>query len=499
VGTANVNAGNQVLTLGSLTLANGSGLASNYQIATSGNTGTVTAATVTLAGTKTYDSTTAFAGSAFGAIVTKINGETLTVTGAGSVASANVSAGTQTLAQGSLALANGSGLASNYQIATSGNSGTVTPATLALTGSKTFDSTTTFAASAFGTGGTISTGINGETLIVLGSGSVGGANIAGPQTLALGSLALTNGTGLAGNYQIASSGNTGTITGTTGHSVQPGNATSQFIPNVNGTTQNNNVNINFQNPSTGVPTLVHIGFTPNTPTITAANQNKNDASPAALPPGAPFTRNQGVDFLPISQYDANQYSQFKLPDYDDKDAEATLFTIIARAVAHDHAADFMIDGFWNGTASDWNGADGKNTLIGKVMYSDGAGHDVAPIDANAFPIVPGKTDFAQLLKTGPVMLGGAPGQTPAEWLLALNLAPDGKGIVCDDPITGKLAEIAYDQTTETLGSVTGIFDPKIKGFVALADAGGEIPAAAAAAVAALQGFVPSTFFAVTIH
>jgi hypothetical protein len=113
--------------------------------------------------------------------------------------------------------------------------------------------------------------------------------------------------------------------------------------------------------------------------------------------------------------------------------------------------------------------------------------------------VPGKTDIAQLLKAGPVMLGGAPGHTPAEWLLALNLTPDGKGIVCADPITGKLVEIADDPTTETLGSVTGIFDPKIKGFVALADAGGEIPAAAAAAVAALQGFVPSTFFAVTNH
>jgi hypothetical protein len=233
---------------------------------------------------------------------------------------------------------------------------------------------------------------------------------------------------------------------------------------------------------------------------TARNKPGNDASPAALPPGAPFTRNNGLDFQPISQYDTNQYSQFKLPDYDDKDGEATIFTIIARAIAHDHAADFMIDGFWNGTASDWNGAEGKNPLAVKVTYSDGAGHDVTPADANAFPILPGKTDLAQLLKTGPVMLGGAPGQTPAEWLLALNIAPDGKGIVCDDPLTGKLVEIAYDQTTETLGSVTGIFDAKTKGFVVLADASGEIPAAAAVtAIATLQKFVPSTYFAVTLH
>jgi hypothetical protein len=124
---------------------------------------------------------------------------------------------------------------------------------------------------------------------------------------------------------------------------------------------------------------------------------------------------------------------------------------------------------------------------------------VLPAEADAFPIVAGKTDLAQLLKAGPVMLGGVPGQSPAEWLLALNLAPDGKGIVCDDPITGKLVEIAYDQTTETLGGITGIFDPRTKGFVALADASGEIPATAAAHIAAVQNFVPSTFFAVTIH
>jgi hypothetical protein len=51
----------------------------------------------------------------------------------------------------------------------------------------------------------------------------------------------------------------------------------------------------------------------------------------------------------------------------------------------------------------------------------------------------------------------------------------------------------------TLGSITGIFDAKTKGFVALADASGEIPPAAATAIATLQKFVPSTYFAVTLH
>ena len=214
VASANVSAGTQSLTLGSLGLADGTGLASNYQITKSGNTGAVTAAALTLNGDKTYDLTTTFAASAFngGAISTGINGETLTVTGSGSVASANVSAGTQSLTLGSLGLANGTGLASNYQIAKSGNTGAVTAAALTLNGDKTYDLTTTFAASAFN-GGTISTGINGETLTVTGSGSVASANVsAGTQSLTLGSLGLADGTGLASNYQIAKSGNTGAVT-----------------------------------------------------------------------------------------------------------------------------------------------------------------------------------------------------------------------------------------------------------------------------------------------
>ncbi|MBI1205279.1 MAG: hypothetical protein GC182_22475, partial [Rhodopseudomonas sp.] len=281
-----VNAGGYTLTASGQT-------SSNYNISYVSGALTVDKATVTLAGSKTYDGMTDFAASAFGTISTGINGETLTLTGSGSLASANVAAGTQTLNLGSLTLANGTGLASNYQIATTGNTGKVTPAdltvtvnndsktydglaysggngvtyagfangedasvltgsvsyggtaqgavnaggytltasgqtssnynisyvsgaltvdkaTVTLAGSKTYDGMTDFAASAFGT---ISTGINGETLTLTGSGSLASANVAaGTQTLNLGSLTLANGTGLASNYQIATTGNTGKVT-----------------------------------------------------------------------------------------------------------------------------------------------------------------------------------------------------------------------------------------------------------------------------------------------
>jgi hypothetical protein len=72
--------------------------------------------------------------------------------------------------------------------------------------------------------------------------------------------------------------------------------------------------------------------------------------------------------------------------------------------------------------------------------------------------------------------GSTPGQTPPQWLLAVNMTPDGKGIICDDTQTGGLVELAYDPATKTIGGITGVFDAKTKGFVALADAGNDIPA-----------------------
>jgi hypothetical protein len=98
---------------------------------------------------------------------------------------------------------------------------TIAPAPVTLSGVRVADGTTVFAASAFGTAGTIPTGIGTETLAVTGAGSVASANAGLPQPLTVGSLALGNGTGSASNYTIASAGNTGTITVVAGNSVLP--------------------------------------------------------------------------------------------------------------------------------------------------------------------------------------------------------------------------------------------------------------------------------------
>jgi len=84
--------------------------------------------------------------------------------------------------------------------------------------------------------------------------------------------------------------------------------------------------------------------------------NINNVSTASLPPGDAFTHNSGLSFPPISQYDSDQYSDFKLPAYANNASEATVLTIIARAIARTEAAKYMIDGFWNGVGETWPGA-----------------------------------------------------------------------------------------------------------------------------------------------
>jgi hypothetical protein len=63
----------------------------------------------------------------------------------------------------------------------------------------------------------------------------------------------------------------------------------------------------------------------------------------------------------------------------------------------------------------------------------------------------------------------------------------------------RLVEVTYDPATKMLGGITGVFDAKKNGFVALADAANDIPASDLSGLSGLQSFVPSTFYAVTVH
>ncbi|MBE1160700.1 YDG domain-containing protein [Dyella acidiphila] len=207
---ASPNAGSNIAVSSSITI--GGPDAGNYILTQpTGLTGTITQALITLAGTRQYDATTNANASAFGnsgVISTGIDGQTLTVTGAGLISAPDVNTYTQsggTFNVGSLALSNGSGLASNYTLSTS-NTFAVTPRVISLTGTRQYDTTTTADSSLFAV-----SGVNGETLTLTGSGTVSSKNVgtykgtgasSGSQPFDLNTLALGNGTGNASNYTL---------------------------------------------------------------------------------------------------------------------------------------------------------------------------------------------------------------------------------------------------------------------------------------------------------
>ena len=88
------------------------------------------------------------------------------------------------------------------------------------------------------------------------------------------------------------------------------------------------------------------------------------------------------------------------------------------------------------------------------------------------------------------------------WLLATKLTDDGKGIVCDDPISGTQIVLGYDASTKTVGGAIGVFDPRAKNVIAYNEANVGTVASDAGLkqtnFVALDVFAPASYFAVTI-
>ena len=109
---------NKTVSVGTLALADGSngGLAANYTL--SGGTHQLTVDQRPLNATlaRQYDGTTASAGSTLSSFDALQGGETLTLSGSGTSASANVANGIAMSSNGNLALVDGTGLASNYSL-----------------------------------------------------------------------------------------------------------------------------------------------------------------------------------------------------------------------------------------------------------------------------------------------------------------------------------------------------------------------------------------------
>ncbi|MCT9812300.1 YDG domain-containing protein, partial [Acidovorax sp. Be4] len=163
---------------------------------------TVTQRAVSVDVSKVYDGTTtaSLSGATLSGLV---SGETLSFSGgtAGNYSDQNVGTGKAVSVTG-VALADGTGLASNYVL--SGGTGTITAKELTVTGvtagNKTYDGTTGATLS----GGTLNGLVGNETLVLSGqSGAFSDQNAGAGKTVIVTGATLGNGTGLASNYTVS--------------------------------------------------------------------------------------------------------------------------------------------------------------------------------------------------------------------------------------------------------------------------------------------------------
>jgi len=82
------------------------------------------------------------------------------------------------------------------------------------------------------------------------------------------------------------------------------------------------------------------------------------------------TSSDGLIYQPISQYDAVQYSDGKLPEYADRTGLATILTMIARTAAATKRRPSTIC-FDPAKGADWHGVGWQNPLADKVTFAVG--------------------------------------------------------------------------------------------------------------------------------
>ena len=200
----NANAGiGKTVTVNGIT---GSGAdAGNYVFNTSATTmADITQRILNLSGSRVYDGTTnALYSDIGGGTVAGINGDVLTLSGTGVLASPNV--GTQGFSSlGTLALNNhGTALAGNYTLVGGIDQMTISAKVLNLIGTRVYDGTALANASLFGDGGQL-TGVNGEMLTLTGTGTLNSKNVSviDPIIDVSGFTLTGNGGALASNYTL---------------------------------------------------------------------------------------------------------------------------------------------------------------------------------------------------------------------------------------------------------------------------------------------------------
>jgi trimeric autotransporter adhesin len=190
---ANAGSGNKTVTVSGVTVTDGNS-GNNYSVSYANNTtSTINKRPVNLTGSRVYDSTNIVDAGIF-TISNLIDGQTLALSGSGTLANKNVVTN-GVVTPGTLTLQNGSGLASNYTLTGGTHVATITPATLtinAVAQNKVYDGTTsatiTFSDNRF----------SGDQLIVSGTAVYSDKNAGTGKTVQVTGISLS-GTG-QGNY-----------------------------------------------------------------------------------------------------------------------------------------------------------------------------------------------------------------------------------------------------------------------------------------------------------
>ena len=172
-----------------------------YQVASgaqSNTNGIIARRSITLSGDRFYNGTNSVEASDLNEFTTLISGESLNVTGSGTVPRLVAGLGDQTVSLGSLVLQdNGSTLAANYLL--SGATFEITQKPVTLTGSKIYNADNIVLASEITS---ISGTVGSETLSITGQGTTSNANVGSNLLVSNGTLALDDGIGAASNYII---------------------------------------------------------------------------------------------------------------------------------------------------------------------------------------------------------------------------------------------------------------------------------------------------------
>ena len=198
IGNANVGDSKALTNVSGLTLGNGSngGLAANYTLSGGTQVLSVTKRPVTISGSRFYDGTTSVSSSDIDTFNNRVSGQSLTITGSGTVSTALSGSG-KTIILGTLSLADGSGgLASNYFL--SGGTFDVNSRQLNVSGSRVYDNTSTVNGSDL----VVSTGVGVEVMTLSGQGSIANANVGDNKTVTQNTLSLVSASGSASNYSL---------------------------------------------------------------------------------------------------------------------------------------------------------------------------------------------------------------------------------------------------------------------------------------------------------